>query len=264
MAETNAITGVNIPSVPVGVGCTDPKGPISLPLIFNVTSGQTYLVDLSLFIQQGRISEIQSVFVDNSGNDAALTLTFSGSNQPLIIPAGSQAYLPILAPKLPQINVFSTGSTEGTNVRVVFLNCPVPASVWSVSGQDFTFTGGALEVSDATTHTDLASIITALNNPPGDTGTDYSANAATLPANLILTIPTNTSRKGFVIQNNDTDVAVVLMDDGSGGNETQILLAAASAAGQPGGSVDFSGMPTQGRLRVYSANTAPPISAHDF
>lgn len=124
--------------------------------------------------------------------------------------------------------------------------------------------GIATFVTDSGVLAELVVINQSLQQPPGSTGTDYSANKPALLANLILTIPVNSLRKGFFIQNQDTGLIQVVIDDGAGANVSIVYLAGASATPGAGGSIDMTGTPTQGRIRVFSAIAAPAVSAHDF
>lgn len=99
--------------------------------------------------------------------------------------------------------------------------------------------------------------------PAGSNGIDYSSAPPALAANLLLTIPINTARNGYVVQNQSADQIQVVMDDGAGGNATIFLLAGAGADA-PGGSLNASGMPHWGRIRAYGPNAGAQVAAHDW
>lgn len=121
-------------------------GPKSVPLSFDFSVAGNYSVDLSLQIASGAFDKAQSLFVDNSGNTAAVTLSFSGMSQNIIIPPSSQGYVPVLAGQTAQGAVSSTGNGK-TIVHI--LNFPVGPGIWSATNGAFLFTaGGLLEVSD--------------------------------------------------------------------------------------------------------------------
>jgi hypothetical protein len=98
--------------------------------------------------------------------------------------------------------------------------------------------------------------------PSGGLNRDASANAASLSGlNLLGTLAANGSRKGFVVQAQDTAADCggsgglanglpVALDDGSS-STTVLVLAYAALKGGQGGSVSWSGLPHTGRIRYY-------------
>ncbi len=99
--------------------------------------------------------------------------------------------------------------------------------------------------------------------PRGSVGTDHSSAAPTLAAHLLLTIPVNSNRNGYIIQNQSADQLQAVYDDGLGGTAT-ILLLAPVAANQPGGSLAAAGMPHWGQIRVYGPNAGAQVAARDW
>ena len=86
----------------------------------------------------------------------------------------------------------------------------------------------------------------------GSTGTDYSANAASVPIAtyvLLATVPANPQRNVVEVQNQSATTIQVVKDDGSGNAATSILLASGGAANTQGGS--WSSLTFTGRVRVY-------------
>jgi hypothetical protein len=99
---------------------------------------------------------------------------------------------------------------------------------------------------------------------PGNSGADYSANAGSLSGlTLLATIPAPTvPRLGGVIQAQCAGGLVVALDDqGSTVTPTLIVLAGAAANGGQGGSLDLSGMPHTGRIRIYSISSSCQMGA---
>jgi hypothetical protein len=88
-------------------------------------------VDLTLPAQQGAISGIQTLYIDNSTNDVAVVVRVQATNQRLPIGAGQAGYFPIMAASSSLKFTFDgTGSTVGTQVFVALLNVPVGAVDW--------------------------------------------------------------------------------------------------------------------------------------
>jgi hypothetical protein len=130
MAEASAGSNA-FQAVPVFNATIPKEGPKSLPVTCDFSVVGTYDIDLTLIQSQQRMSVVQSVFVDNTLNGQKTTITINGNSQTLVIPAGGQAYLPLLAAKPTIITVASTG---GVVVPMIFLNVPVPACVWDTTG----------------------------------------------------------------------------------------------------------------------------------
>ena len=115
---------------------------LSVPL--TLIAGTPQQVDLTPQQSSGRISAIQSVYVDNSANSGTFTLTTS-TGQNIVCPPQSQGMFPCLVTSSP---VF-TAAGSGT-VSVIFLNVPMPAAVWSINGGLGTVNAqGQLQVADS-------------------------------------------------------------------------------------------------------------------
>jgi hypothetical protein len=96
-------------------------------LDFTGTDG-TYSVDASQIIQQGKISYIQTLWVDNADNPTALTIVMAITGQRVIVPANTQQYVNVLAPNMP---VFNCSTTAGAfKVVIGFINVPIQPDQW--------------------------------------------------------------------------------------------------------------------------------------
>ena len=106
------------------------EGPRTIPVTYDFSSSKNYSTDLKSLMTQGQVSEIQAAFIDNSSNNASLTLVVSVQNQTVVIPAGGQAYVMLLV-KEPQFNI----SSQSTDFAIIhFLNFPVTNQVWMPDG----------------------------------------------------------------------------------------------------------------------------------
>jgi hypothetical protein len=86
----------------------------------------------------------------------------------------------------------------------------------------------------------------------GTTGTDYSANPATVPTGTpLVTIPVTPGRAFVEVQNQSAVNLQLVRDDGTGANQTTIIMAPATAAGGQGGG--WSSATFKGRVRVFGA-----------
>lgn len=135
------------------------EGPKVIPITAQLGVNTSVLMDFSQLQQQGKISFIQGVMVDNSANTAALTIQSQTMNQKIVIPPNSQAILPVFVTNPP---IFLISSIGGVNVPLFFFNIPLPAQVWG-GNSAFTFAGGSLVVSDPL----LEQLITNINGTNG-------------------------------------------------------------------------------------------------
>jgi hypothetical protein len=109
---------------------------IPLPLDFTATA--QYTLDLSLFMQQGYISMVQSIYIDNQDSTVDLVIQVSTSQQRIVFPAGEQGYLPLLVPNPARVTFTCSGGPATSYVAL--LNFPVPAELWqgrAVVAQEF-------------------------------------------------------------------------------------------------------------------------------
>jgi hypothetical protein len=109
------------------------EGAKSIPLMsqLNFTSTvSSYVLDLTLFIELGNISFIQTIYIDNSLNANPFSVTMNSSGQVITAAPYSQGYYPVLAPN-PAKFTFSTLPGSGI-IPVQLINTPIPGPVWSV------------------------------------------------------------------------------------------------------------------------------------
>lgn len=102
---------------------------------------------------------------------------------------------------------------------------------------------------------------------PGQSGTDYSANAPSLAGlTLLATIPAPTTpRLGYFIQAQCAAGLTVVLDDPAGSlAPTIVALAGPVTAGGEGGSLSMTGMPHTGRIRIYSSSASCQMAARSW
>lgn len=103
-----------------------PKG---LPYTYDFSTDTAVSFDLQLENTNGIIQMVQSVYVDNSDNNAALTLRFTITGQRLVVPANSQGIWPVIAPLQTQITASTTPAAD-LRVHIILLNVPMPYTQW--------------------------------------------------------------------------------------------------------------------------------------
>ena len=104
------------------------EGPRVIPISLDFTIFDTYNIDFTTQQISNQFSMCQTVYVDNSDNSAAFSLTCGVTGQRLIWPPNSMGYLPVLQPN-PPVFVAST-TVAAVIVTVQFMNFYMPPIVW--------------------------------------------------------------------------------------------------------------------------------------
>jgi hypothetical protein len=110
------------------VPCNGPKS-IPIPLDFSA-GGPIFELDITNMNQQGDFEAIQTIYLDNSANPFPVTITCRNTNQNITIPPFSQAYMPLLQPNPPDIQITSLGTAK---VFVQLLNFYLPPLIWGTA-----------------------------------------------------------------------------------------------------------------------------------
>ncbi len=97
-------------------------GPKCVPIALDFNAFDTYVLDYGQMQQRNFLSMVQTLWVDNFGNAAVLTINVPATQQRLVIPAGVQGYFTIVCPNPIKISFNSTG---GTVQQVILLNFPI-------------------------------------------------------------------------------------------------------------------------------------------
>ena len=113
----------------IGTLPTEDMGPRALPITLVFTAGITSIGDdLALENENGTISAVQTVYIDNSQNQAPFGLTLNDTGQNITVPPYYQGYWPILCWQ----NVAYTAiSYFPCAVKLVFLNTYVEPYSWN-------------------------------------------------------------------------------------------------------------------------------------
>lgn len=120
------------------------EGPKCIPLGFSFVTAASYDVNLVNFMNLGRISIIQGMFVDNSTNPNSVIVSFQGTQQSINVKAYSQMYVPIFGLNPLVCNVSSTINANGVTY-IVFYNVPIAPCNWDSTTLN---NQGTLTVSD--------------------------------------------------------------------------------------------------------------------
>lgn len=104
-------------------------GPKSFHLRIPFDQVDAWSVDLTLTVQQGRVEEIQGIYVDTHDLADDLIIRMPRTQQRVIIPAQKQGYIPLLIAE-PFVLEFSSQAANGSIAYVQLLNVPMPAYLW--------------------------------------------------------------------------------------------------------------------------------------
>jgi len=223
-----------------------------------------YTSDMTALINQGRVKGIQTLFVNNIGNNGPLLVVNPVFNQQISIPAGYQGYFPIMGS--PQSgNYFSISSTGSGVAQVSFLNVFIQQAIWAglVSPPSV---GAPLAVSDAIIDAMVvAGLFNVRTTPAQVTDTDRSGIIAVGGVSQLL-MAANASRKGWQVQNIDSNFSgEALWVNTTGPAQIQqpgsSALAAAASIGFPGGSA--SGQ-SSGSIYIIGASTGHMFTATEW
>lgn len=96
------------------------------PLVFT-SSVTAFTFDLNKELSQEIIDNVQSVYVDNGLNSRAVTISITGSNQTIVIPAGAQGAFPLASSDKQNFTVSTSG--QGI-VNLWFVNVKLDTAIW--------------------------------------------------------------------------------------------------------------------------------------
>ena len=102
-----------------------PKGgPVTYPFPLDFSTQPQQTVDMQPEISAGKLDYISGCFVDNRTNAADLEIVCEGTNQKVRIPAGKQAYMPLLIGDAASLTI-NTTQANGLIVPFFVVNFPV-------------------------------------------------------------------------------------------------------------------------------------------
>jgi hypothetical protein len=116
----------NLQVVPVLNQTPPDSGQVALKLVLDFTTQTEWDVDLTPYIQQGKLTSIQTMYIDAGDNNAPIKATFPAPGFRVIAPANSQGFYPVLTQNPTSVKFESAG----TVVTVFLLNFPLPGQSW--------------------------------------------------------------------------------------------------------------------------------------
>lgn len=238
MAQSNT----TLFATPIDNGRVPKEGPRSISITYDFSAGvQSYQTDMTSVKQLGKITALQSVFIDNSVNTQPIVLTVAGTNQSISVPANYQGVFPLFVGGQALFTVTSTGNKQAT---IQYCNVEQSASLWQAIAVPFNPSG-------TITVTDPILDNTVSNNRQNVTTmsaalaiTDRSGTIAAANTAQVL-MAANAARQGWSLQNID-EVNLEELRYCQTGNATtnapgSFVVAAAGGLNYPGGFVQGSG-----------------------
>lgn len=185
-------------SVPTGNDVPCKMGRRAIHVLIDFSLGSTYELDLSQIQSLGAMDCVQTMYVDNADNANELTLTMGLTLQRIIIPANSQAYIPILQPNPPVLKIATTGAPV---VNVQLLNFFVPPIVFYPNGVTVIDSTLAAVISNGAVNVNTQARV--VTNPTDGSGTIAAGGTAQQ------VFAVNATRKRFIISNPSTATEVL-------------------------------------------------------
>jgi hypothetical protein len=205
---TSVPTNSQLPISQVLLGSPACEGRKSITTIIDFSIGLSFQLDLSAIqTQQKWINSVQTLYVDNSHNASAIDIVMGVSLQHITIPAGAQAYMPILQPNPPVLNFTNT---LPVTVKIQILNFFVPPIVWGAGGVTQEVSDPILDATVSNNRVNTTSLPTTL------TGVTDASGTITAGGTAQQVLAANASRNRFIIANPDTATDTLYMSFGSG------------------------------------------------
>lgn len=265
------------PGTPLSVtlGHSPKEGAKAFPQSYNFALGATFTLDMTSAQFTAKLSVVQGIFIDNSANNAAMTVNSSGFSQTISLGAGWQGYLPIVTGER---NVFTITSAGSGIATIIYLNYPVPFGLWPAAASpvfptpltplavtdvalDALITAGRLPVGILLDALITAGRLPTLSTPAANTAAS-SSGTITTGGSAQTAAASNIARKGWALQNIDVSLTteeIWYSTTGTAAANTpgSFALAAYSAAGFPGG---FAQGSDTGAISVIAATTGHKFS----
>ncbi len=126
--STSRIVGGNFPVLAVSSQFYPQEGPRVVMLSYDFTTGSTFADDLSAIIDNGRMTTVQTVWVDAADCGQPVTITLAESGQRIRVPAHTQGIYPVFVAGGAGFTV--SGGDGVSTVALGLLNVPMPFAQW--------------------------------------------------------------------------------------------------------------------------------------
>lgn len=107
------------------------EGPLAGALILDFTAADDYEVDLAAFMDQAKMSMVQTLFIDCADSNVNLTININGAGgQRIIAKAKTQGFYTALTSNPAS---FTFSCPGGPIMKIFVINTPIPGTVWSTT-----------------------------------------------------------------------------------------------------------------------------------
>jgi hypothetical protein len=233
--------------VPTGGAINCRNGRVAVNIEIDFSLGATFNLDMSQIQSQGGIDSVQTLYVDCRNTTAALTIKFGLTNQVIVLPAGVEAYLPVLQGNPPVMQFAIGGGTPVVFVQA--MNFFLPPYMWYPSG---------VPVVDLTLESVISNGGVNVNASPNTvTGPTDGSGTITAGGTVQALFPANAARKRLIISNPSSATEVLQFCYGI------------STAGRidlpPGTTWNEAEMSTSGdEIFIVAATTAHAFTAYEW
>ncbi len=255
----------NVSATPVYSGKNPPEGPCVVPIrydwsIVGTSPNQTTLNNLQ---NSTKLTGVKCLFVDNSTNDAPVSIAIIETAQKITLAAGYQGYFPVLVTSRATFIVSSTSTLQSSNIG--YMNFHESYGIWPAYGTPAS-SSTPIPVSDVIL--DACVVNSRLNVRSIDAqATDVSRSGLiTLGGTAQVLMAANVNRRGWRVQNNDVNFPaeeIWLSTTGTAAvnGNASFSLAAYGAVGYPGGSAEGVG---SNAISIIAATTGHKFYAIEW
>jgi hypothetical protein len=131
--SSSIVNSLNLAAISVFGAQVPSAGPQAVPVSVDVSLQSQYTVDYSNEINSGKLQLCQTVFIDASNVDNAVSVSFNGTGQTIVVPGRTQGYYSVLAPNPLRLTIACPGliGPASALVNVFLINFPVANAQWS-------------------------------------------------------------------------------------------------------------------------------------
>jgi hypothetical protein len=127
----NPMNNLNLAGIPIYNAQVPLEGPRAIPLTLDFTSVADATLDGKPLLDSTKISMVQTIYIDTSATDNALSVTVGNSGQVIKVKGRTQGYYPVFAPNPFAFTFHSAGVADSNLVPVYLLNFPVAPAQWA-------------------------------------------------------------------------------------------------------------------------------------
>lgn len=108
------------------------EGPKGVPILLDFSeSTSEYDLDMTIPQQQGRISMVQTIYIDASASTNGMTVICQGTNQKVTVKGKTQGYYPVAVPNEPKFQF--VGTANDSLIPIILFNVPIAGVNWETA-----------------------------------------------------------------------------------------------------------------------------------